>query len=369
MTNDDKYIISGSNDCAIKIWELESGKLVKTLVGHSDYIKSLTITNDNRYIISTSSDKSMKIWDFKTGKEIKSFNKQSSVIKSIVITNDNKHIISGSKNGDIKIWDFEIDTTVSMKIFHFMNNLKSKKVQKCDDEVNSLIITNDNRYIIFSGGDKTIKVLEIESGNIVKTLRGYESSFIQQFPQNLDEETTSKCFNSIVKILDVEIGKSVYNLKKYNDNVTSIIKMEFNNYNILLEEESIRVKSIDEKRSILAINSNIGGIDFLSITDNGKYIISGNCSGNTKVWELKTGKEILTLISFKDNWIVYTKDGYYDCSIEAKEFIYFLHTQKDISKKLVKNNKPIPGLITPKKKKKRAFPKGNLFEGGNKKKD
>jgi len=69
----------------------------------------------------------MKIWDFKTGKEIKSFNKQSSVIKSIVITNDNKHIISGSKNGDIKIWDFEIDTTVSMKIFHFMNNLKSKR--------------------------------------------------------------------------------------------------------------------------------------------------------------------------------------------------------------------------------------------------
>ncbi len=72
--------------------------------------------------------------------------------------------------------------------------------------------------------------------------------------------------------------------------------MEFNNYNILLEEESIRVKSIDEKRSILAINSNIGGIDFIYYQIMVTYIISWKLFlGNTKVWEFKDQeKEILT---------------------------------------------------------------------------
>ncbi len=39
--------------------------------GHNDTVSSVAVTNDNRYIVSGSSDKSIKIWEFNSGKEIK----------------------------------------------------------------------------------------------------------------------------------------------------------------------------------------------------------------------------------------------------------------------------------------------------------
>jgi WD40 repeat protein len=40
-----------------------SGKEIKTLKGHSDWVTSVVISKEDGYIISGSSDKSIKIWD------------------------------------------------------------------------------------------------------------------------------------------------------------------------------------------------------------------------------------------------------------------------------------------------------------------
>ncbi len=70
FSNDDRYIISGSSDKSIKIWERESGNEIQTLTGHSDEVTSVAFSNDDRYIISGSNDKSIKIWERESGKEV-----------------------------------------------------------------------------------------------------------------------------------------------------------------------------------------------------------------------------------------------------------------------------------------------------------
>ncbi len=70
FSNDDKYIISGSWDEFIKIWERETGSESQTLKGHSDRVTSVAFSKDDKYIISGSWDKSIKIWERETGNEI-----------------------------------------------------------------------------------------------------------------------------------------------------------------------------------------------------------------------------------------------------------------------------------------------------------
>ncbi len=41
-----KYIISGSDDKNIKIWEVESGECLRTLYGHTGWMGSLDISTD-----------------------------------------------------------------------------------------------------------------------------------------------------------------------------------------------------------------------------------------------------------------------------------------------------------------------------------
>ncbi len=68
FSNDVRYIISGSCDKSIKIWELENGNEVKTLIGHSEDVSSLAFSYDDRYIISGSFDNSIRIWERESGK-------------------------------------------------------------------------------------------------------------------------------------------------------------------------------------------------------------------------------------------------------------------------------------------------------------
>ena len=51
---DSKYIISGSEDTTLRIWDLKNARQVAVLAGHTAKVGIILLTSDNKYIISTS---------------------------------------------------------------------------------------------------------------------------------------------------------------------------------------------------------------------------------------------------------------------------------------------------------------------------
>ena len=64
-----KYIISGSDDKTLRIWNYKTKKHIITLKGHNDYVRSVAYIKDTKYIVSSSNDKSVLIWNYKTKKQ------------------------------------------------------------------------------------------------------------------------------------------------------------------------------------------------------------------------------------------------------------------------------------------------------------
>ena len=79
-------------DKSIKVWNLENMEIKSTLYGHTESVRSVAITINDEFIISGSEDKSIRIWDFRNKQQLAVL-ENSSIINSIAVTRNNKYFI------------------------------------------------------------------------------------------------------------------------------------------------------------------------------------------------------------------------------------------------------------------------------------
>ncbi|CAB4409880.1 unnamed protein product [Rhizophagus irregularis] len=96
----DVGLASGTEDGAIRMWDLRTGQAHRTLLSHTGPITSLQF--DDRHVVSGSVDRSIRIWDLRTGSIIDTFSYDNSVTS---LQFDTNKIISCAGSNDIKIYN------------------------------------------------------------------------------------------------------------------------------------------------------------------------------------------------------------------------------------------------------------------------
>ena len=87
----------------IQIWEVATGKAIKSLVGHDSTIMQLAYSPDGKQLMSSSADQTIKIWQIASGKETYSFQEDAACLSS-VFSHDGHRIASGSEDRTVKLW-------------------------------------------------------------------------------------------------------------------------------------------------------------------------------------------------------------------------------------------------------------------------
>ena len=101
------YIVSGSSDSNIRVWDAETGSAVgKPFKGHTDTVLSVAYSPDGRHIISGSIDEPIRMWDAETGCAVgKPLKGHAGSVWSVAYSPNGHHIISGSSDKTIRMWD------------------------------------------------------------------------------------------------------------------------------------------------------------------------------------------------------------------------------------------------------------------------
>ncbi|SNX87558.1 related to MET30 - involved in regulation of sulfur assimilation genes and cell cycle progression [Melanopsichium pennsylvanicum] len=95
-------LISGSLDNTLKIWDVRTGRCVRTLFGHVEGVWSLDV--DKLRIASASHDRTIKIWDRDTGFCQNTLVGHKGAVTCVSLSDDK--IVSGSDDGDLRLWSF-----------------------------------------------------------------------------------------------------------------------------------------------------------------------------------------------------------------------------------------------------------------------
>ena len=114
-----------------------------------------------------------------------------------------KHIFSGGIDRTIKIWDIESAEIINTLHGH-------------NDMIKQIDVSPDGKYLASASDDKTIKLWDIDSGGELKTLKGHAMEVLSvDFSPN-GEQLVSAGRDLTARLRDVSTGQQVMIIGKHH---------------------------------------------------------------------------------------------------------------------------------------------------------
>jgi WD40 repeat protein len=102
---DHQTIATGLRDGTVRIWELFSGRQLKILKGPTSGLRAIRYSSNGQYIAAGGHDAVLHLWDTDTGEEIKTFEGHQGLIESVRFSPNNKRIVTAGYDGTARLWD------------------------------------------------------------------------------------------------------------------------------------------------------------------------------------------------------------------------------------------------------------------------
>jgi WD40 repeat protein len=255
ISPDNETLASGSLDGTIKLWDLQTSQLLRTISAHSEGVTDIKFAPNGRTLASGGLENTIKLWDWQTGKLIRTLTGHSDNINSVAFSPDSQSLASTSDDGTVKIWNPNTG-----QLLHSFDHP-------------SELLDLPPFYVAFSPDSQTV----------VASVGGYR--------------------HNVISLWDVQTGK-------LNSTITEFCNFESWSFSLSPVEQKIAADSCSQDKSLIKVWDTITGevlysIDIpdkdspiaLAINRNGQLLASVSPVGNINIWNLHTGK-LLRNVSF-----------------------------------------------------------------------
>lgn len=241
------------NDREIELRDISTEKIVATLKGHTDIVNSLIVSFDGTTLISGGKDKAIRFWDLETKRIVKTFSDyfdgHSKAILDLALSRDNKVLLSYGADNIINVWNTKqakiirtISISADLTCLEISPNCKlfgtgslesqlnirhiadGRVIRSIDNNASVLCMAfNPNSNILATGGDdRLIRLWDIETGNMIQTLVGHGEKLSNLAFTSNSENLISTDSNGTVKVWQLQTGKEISSVKAYSGKIQAI---------------------------------------------------------------------------------------------------------------------------------------------------
>ena len=105
-SRDGKQAASADQDGKIRIWDVASATIHKTLIGHTAAVRFICFSPDGRLLASAADDNTVKLWDLTSGTELPP-GIHSEFVQRLAFSPDGKRLVTASFGGAVVLWEVE----------------------------------------------------------------------------------------------------------------------------------------------------------------------------------------------------------------------------------------------------------------------
>ena len=318
-TTDGTYMLCGKGyGYDIYIYDLKNKKEIAKIEGYTD---CFSVSPDNNYAATYDADNTVKIWELATGKLVKTLDGQTGYLASVGYSPDGRSFACGYMDGTVKILDAKTGELLRTFTGHY-------------GSVYSVNFSPDgNSLISCAKFDENINIWDVKSGTRVGTLKGQIYSYNAVFNLNYDVEINARGFNDVTVISQWD-SKTHTLIRMSELPNTGAFDARFNGFKYVAastgatDYNKVQIFDLATNKVLRTLGEHSGVIRLVQYSPDGRMITSASADGTVKFWDAASGALLATLYQISSGdfeWICHTPEGFFSGSEwAAKNFVHIV---------------------------------------------
>ncbi|MBR8839684.1 MAG: serine/threonine protein kinase [Stigonema ocellatum SAG 48.90 = DSM 106950] len=289
MSCDGQTLASGHDDKTIRLWDLSTKKVLRTLTGHSQAVRAAayssrtpTANSPVEEILATASDdKTIKLWNLNTLQEICTLFGHSHGVKSVAFSSDGQLLASGSWDKTVKLWD--------VKTFQEVCTLSGHQLQ-----VSAVAFSPQGNMLASASFDRTIRLWELDKAfknrpqyTFSSSLSGHAWAVLTVAFSPDGQILATGSDDNTIKLWDVNTGEVICTLLGHS---WSVVAVAFSTDGEMLisgsRDKTVKLWRVSTKQEIATLSGHVDSVSAVAFSPDAQQIVSGSRDKTIKLWEL-----------------------------------------------------------------------------------
>ncbi|KPV77861.1 uncharacterized protein RHOBADRAFT_34063 [Rhodotorula graminis WP1] len=297
-------LMTGSWDRSVRIWNLETGKEVGVLRGHTRGVRALQF--DALKLVTGSMDSTLKIWNWRTGECMRTLRGHRDAV--ICLTYDKQLLVSGSGDSTIRVWDFGTGEVYTLRGHSEWVNSVALWDSKADGAAGpggaatsagdlGAPISNPEqakqssmgKYLFSASDDATIRVWDLYSRTCVRVLSGHVAQVqsLKVYVVGPGEDQGTAAFPA--SLLQPPATTPGPDFEFASDKKPMVVSASLDN--------TVRVWNVESGQCVRQQFGHLEGV--WSVDVDKLRIVSGSHDRTIKIWDRDSGKNLHTIVGHK----------------------------------------------------------------------
>lgn len=204
---DGRSLASGSADNTVRIWNVASGEQGPVLTGVEQWVLSVAWSPDGRLIAAGGGDGAVRLWDARSGAPLRTLVGHQRWVSAVAFSPDGQLLASGSGDFTVRLW-------------RVSNGAELPVLRQHQGSVNALAWTPDSKMIATASADQTVAISDPWSGTPVSRMSGSGAVYAVAF---IDARTLAAgAFNGRLQFFDAASGQPLQNVAAHTQSITAI---------------------------------------------------------------------------------------------------------------------------------------------------
>ena len=297
--NGDHIISAAGNSPTIDFYRSEPIQQL-VLDGHRRHVNSLCFSADSKRLFSSSSDNTTRVWDPVTGQELGAHGGPNHPYQLALACSPTANLIAiGVAESDDTPPKLEVRQTDTWELqFEWCDPWKDGRPRVVD-------FSADGSRMIAGGQSKTMAIFDMTNGNTVAQAETAHAIDGLVFLDEKGARAAALTFGQQLEIWNVQTGESFHLFDKGSYSQSRSLALSTDRRSVIVPVQShVELWDLQENQLVRTLRGHRTTIAFVKAHPQEDRIFSVDDAGVVKVWNAKTGDELLSFPAIDDAFIL-----------------------------------------------------------------